>query len=65
MLWTVLTYQGAEILGIEGYGIQEGNRADMVVLNEPSPEWAIARHACPRYVLKDGSVVAENGQLAE
>jgi len=65
MLWTVLTYQGAEILGIEGYGIQEGNRADMVVLNEPSPEGAIARHARPRYVLKDGSVVAENGQLAE
>jgi len=62
-LWTTMTYQAAEVFGFEGYGIEEGNPADLVVFDVPGPEWAIIEQPTPRYVLKDGQIVAEDGTL--
>lgn len=62
-LWDLITYEGASVLDLDEYGVAEGCRADLVVLDEPSQEWAIARQAGQRYVLKSGRVVAENGML--
>lgn len=63
-LWDMITYQGARVLGIEDeYGIEEGNPANLVVFDEPSPQWAIISNDPRPYVLKDGAVVAENGEI--
>jgi len=62
-LWDLITHGGADVLGIDGYGIEAGTAADLVVLDEPSQEWAITRQATRRYVLKGGDVVAEDDRL--
>jgi len=63
-LWKLITYNGASVLGIEDeYGIKEGTKADIVVFDEPSAEWAVARKANAEYVIKDGAVVSESGTL--
>lgn len=62
-LWSLITHEGADVLGISDYGIVEGTSADLVVLDEPSQEWAITRQAGRRYVLKGGTIVAENDEL--
>ncbi|ELY34461.1 amidohydrolase [Natrialba magadii ATCC 43099] len=63
-LWRMITEQGAAALGIsDQYGLQEGTPADLVVFDEPSPQWAIISQATRRYVIKDGVVVARDGEL--
>ena len=62
-LWSLITHEGADVLGVPDYGIVENTPADLVVLDEPSQEWAITRQANRRYVLKEGTVVAEDDQL--
>jgi len=62
-LWDVLTTESASVLGLEGYGIEEGTPANLVVHDEPSPEWVIIRQSTPRCVLSDGTVVAREGEL--
>jgi len=63
-LWDMITYQGARVLGIEDeYGIEEGNPANLVVFDEPSPQWTIISGGSREYVVKDGAVVAEDGKI--
>ncbi|MDY6819944.1 MAG: amidohydrolase family protein [Halobacteriales archaeon] len=63
LLWEVMTEQGATALGLDGYGIAEGNHADFVVFDAPSPEWAIIDQSARSHVVKDGQVVAEDGTV--
>jgi cytosine/adenosine deaminase-related metal-dependent hydrolase len=63
VLWELVTTQGAAALGIEEYGIEEGVAADLVVLDAPSPEWAIIDRAVRTHVLKGGRVVARDGAV--
>jgi cytosine deaminase len=54
----MITYAPAAALGLEGYGLAEGNPADLVVFDAPSEADAL-RLIAPRYlVLRDGRVVA-------
>jgi cytosine deaminase/N-isopropylammelide isopropylaminohydrolase len=64
-LWDLVTVSAADLVGKSVAGIEEGRRADLVVLDEPSPEWAIVRQASREAVVKDGRVVAEDGRLRE
>lgn len=60
----MLTTRAAAVTDVDdGYGIVEGSPADLVVLDEPSPEWAIIRQASRRAVIKDGTVVARDGEI--
>ncbi len=64
LLWRMITNEGAKVLGIErDYGIKEGNRADMVIFDALSPQWAIITQAKRSYVIKNGKVVARNGEI--
>ncbi len=64
LFWQILTEESAEVLGIEAeYGVSEGSQANLVVLDEPSPQWAIIRQATRRAVVKDGQVVAKDGEI--
>lgn len=62
-LWDMLTYQGAKVVGKNDYGIQEGNKADLVVLDEPSLQWSILKQANRSHVIKDGQVVASDEEI--
>jgi len=62
-LWDMLTYQGAKIFEDDNYGIQEGNTADLVVLDEASLQWSILKQASRSHVIKDGQVIASDEKI--
>ncbi|PHQ45109.1 hypothetical protein DJ68_14820 [Halorubrum sp. C3] len=60
-LWQLITGEGAAVLGInDEYDLQPGTPADLVVHGASSPQSAIIENTTPRYVVKEGQVVAEN-----
>jgi len=63
-LWSTVTYGGASVMGIaDEYGIAEGNPANLAVFESASPEWAIVDGDDPSHVIKDGRVVARDGNV--
>lgn len=66
LLWETITKSGAAVMGLESeYGINEGCCANLVVLDERSIQWAIINQATPRYVVRDGDVIVEDGALCD
>ena len=53
-----MTTHGAKVMGLEGYGIAVGNRADMVLLQAANPVEAIRLKATRLAVIKAGRVIA-------
>ncbi|WP_454753281.1 amidohydrolase family protein [Cupriavidus necator] len=56
--FTAVTGTPAQILGLEGYGIAPGNRADLVLLQARDPVEAIRLRATRLRVLRAGKVIA-------
>jgi cytosine deaminase len=54
-----VTETPARILGLQGYGIAPGCRADLVWLDAADPVEAIRLRAARRLVLRGGEVVSE------
>lgn len=54
ILYDLITTRAAEALGIRGFELGEGNRANLVVLNAETVWEAIWSHEAPLYVIKDG-----------
>jgi len=64
ILWDTFTIQGAKILGITDiYGIEIGKNADLIIFDEPSPQWSIINQANKVYVIKNGKIIVENNNL--
>jgi len=59
------TYGGAKALRLPDYGLQAGCRADLVVLDAPSPSAAIVSQAEKNYVFKAGRLVARSRVVSE
>jgi cytosine deaminase len=59
-LLDLVTGRAARVLGIEGHGIAEGNRADLCVHHHERVVDVLSEHARPRWVLRGGRVVAES-----
>lgn len=57
-IFKALTYNSARILDLKGYGIEEGNPANLVILNANSEINALRLGAEALYVLKKGKVIA-------
>ena len=57
------TYGGAGVLGLDSYGLQPGDSADLVVVDARTPAEAVVTHPRPELVLKRGAVVARSGEL--
>jgi len=55
-----ITYNAAKVLGLEGYGIEPGCRADLVILQAASPIEAIQLKANRLFVMKNGVVIARS-----
>ncbi|TDE57384.1 cytosine deaminase [Nonomuraea mesophila] len=51
------TYGGARALGLTGYGLTEGDRADLVVVPCAGPAEAVVVHPARTLVMKDGVVL--------
>jgi len=54
------TFNAARLMKLDGYGLQPGCHADMVVLDARSPSAALVGQAEKLFVFKDGSLVAQN-----
>jgi cytosine deaminase len=61
----LITTNPARALGLEGYGLAPGCRADLVVLDARDAAQAITEQAEKLYVLKAGRVVARNTRTSE
>ena len=59
----VVTFAGAKALGLEGYGIAVGAKADFVTLAAEHVPEAVVAVPKPRRVFKGGRLVAENGAV--
>ncbi|MEE8123038.1 MAG: amidohydrolase family protein [Alphaproteobacteria bacterium] len=59
-----VTENPARILGLEGYGIEPGCHADLVVLQAADPVEALRLRATRLYVLRRGQVIAETAPAA-
>jgi cytosine deaminase len=57
ILYDLITTQAARAMGIRRFEIQEGNKANLVVLDAESVWEALAYHEPPRHVIKDGKEV--------
>jgi cytosine/adenosine deaminase-related metal-dependent hydrolase len=65
LLWDMVTQEGSEVMGIKDeYGIYEGADADLIVFDAPSLQWAIINQAERSYIIKDGAIIGENGELS-
>ena len=56
---------GARVLGLEGYGLSVGNRADLFTVDAETPGEAVAQRSRRGVVVKGGRVVARDGELAD
>jgi cytosine deaminase len=59
-----VTVNPARILGLEGYGIEPGCRADFVLLQARSPAEAIRLRAARLAVVRGGRIVARSAPAA-
>jgi len=53
------TYNSSRILGIESYGLQEGSKADLNIIQAPTPRDALRLAPRPSYVIRSGSIIAK------
>jgi cytosine deaminase len=54
------TVNAAEVMKLPDYGLREGCLADIVILDAPSAEEALAEQATVTHVFKRGRLVATN-----
>ena len=59
----VVTAAGAKALGLKGYGLAVGDKADFVTLNAQHVPEAVVAVPRGRSVYKNGKLVAHDGKL--
>lgn len=59
---TACTYNGAKVLGLENYGIAEGNIANFVLIKGRTISECIVTCPDDRIVFRNGKVIAKNGE---
>jgi len=64
-LLELITVNPARAIGLQGYGLAEGARADLVVLDARDPAEAITEQAEKLLVVKSGRVVARSRRTTE
>ena len=59
ILYDMVTRNAAKILRLKGYGLEVGNKANMVILNSSDLRDAFTYHTEPSYVIRHGRVRCE------
>jgi cytosine deaminase len=62
-LFDSITFSGAKTLHLEGYGLEPGCNADMVVLQAANPVEAIRLKPARLFVIRRGQVIAESSPV--
>ena len=62
MTLDITTFGGARVMGIDGYGIEPGCRADFVLVRGETLPEAVVDRPTRKLVVKNGRVVAADGQ---
>lgn len=55
-----VTVEAARVMGLDGYGIEVGAKADLVVLQAPDPVAALRTRATRLFVVRDGRIIARS-----
>jgi cytosine deaminase len=63
-LFEAVTVNGARVLGLEGYGLEPGCFADLVVLQAGDPVEALRLKPARLFVIRRGEVIAETAAVA-
>jgi cytosine deaminase len=63
-LFGAVTINGAKTLGLEGYGLEPGCFADLVVLQAGDPVEALRLKPARLFVIRRGEVIAETAAVA-
>jgi len=58
-IFDTITYNGAKVLGLEGYGLEPGCNGDMVILQARTPQEALRLRPARLFVIRRGEVIAE------
>ena len=58
-IYETVTYNGAKVMGIAGYGLEPGCRADMVILQAKDPHEALRLKPVRLFVIRCGKVIAQ------
>ena len=58
-MFETVTCNAAKVMGLEGYGLEPGCRADMVILQAKDPHDALRLKSARLYVIRRGKVIAE------
>jgi cytosine deaminase len=58
-IFEAVTYNGAKVMGLEGYGLEPGCRADMVILQAKDPHEALRLKPARLFVIRRGKVIAQ------
>ena len=56
------TYAGAHVMGLEHYGVEPGDRADLVLTHAETVAHAVVSHPPRKLVIKGGKIVARDGR---
>ena len=59
LLYDMITVNPARIMRLKDYGLNFGNRADLVILNAEDLREALAYHSEPLYVIRNGTIRCE------
>lgn len=65
LAYRAITQGGATLMGLAGYGLQEGCRADLLVFEQKTVQQVFSEAADPAYVVRAGRVVAKNSKRSE
>ncbi|UCE52922.1 MAG: amidohydrolase family protein [Desulfobacterales bacterium] len=58
-IFEAVTFNGANVLGLEGYGLEPGCNADVVILQARNPQEALRLKPARLFVIRRGIVIAE------
>lgn len=61
----MLTIDAAKILGVKDYGIKEGNRADLVIIDTDNIKDAIRLQPARLYAIKNEKLIAKSSSKKE
>ncbi len=65
MLLQIATYGGTKVMGDNRYGLQVGKQADLLIFAGDSPTEAVMTQPVRSFVIKNGRVVAAQGELLD
>jgi cytosine deaminase len=63
-IFDTITYNGAKVLELEGYGLEPGCNGDMVILQASTPQEALRLRPARLFVVRRGKVIAETPPVA-